>query len=40
MVKEKRSHVQEDEEIDLHIMVVDVLEARYPCHELVNGTQC
>jgi hypothetical protein len=28
-----------DEEIDLHMMDVDVLEARYARHELVNGTQ-
>lgn len=28
---------RENEEIDLHIMVTDVLEARYARHELVNG---
>ena len=27
----------DDEEIDLHIMEVDVLEGRYSCSELVNG---
>lgn len=29
----------ENDEINLHIMDVDVLEARYPRHELFNGTQ-
>ena len=37
MVKEKRLRTPEDEEIDLHIMEVDVLEGRYSCSELVNG---
>lgn len=37
MVKEKRARMQEDREIDLHIMEVDVLEGRYSCSELVNG---
>ena len=29
--------MQEDAEIDLHIMEVDVLKGRYSCNELVNG---
>lgn len=37
MVKEKRLRMPDDEEIDLHIMEVDVLESRYSCSELVNG---
>jgi len=37
VVKEKRLRMPDDEEIDLHIMEVDVLEGRYSCSELVNG---
>lgn len=37
MVKEKRARMQEDREIDLHIMEVDVLKGRYSYNELVNG---
>lgn len=37
MVKEKRARMQDDREIDLHIIGVDVLESHYSCSELVNG---
>jgi hypothetical protein len=37
VVKEKRLRMPDDEEIDLHIMEVDVLEGRYSRSELVNG---